>query len=513
MRYLFLDLAFDHRIKRAATRDSLSLVTLAMAIVMVGTGDITLLKRLRMAHGMSNPPNRYGAHMANHMALGLLFLGEGRFSLGNADASIACMLAAFYPHFPALSSDNRSFLPALRHLWVLAVEPRCIISRDVDSKEVVYLPMKIKIREENGATGVAHLVAPTLIPPVDRLQTIKIGTPRYWPFLLDVVNNPRHLSGLLQSQTLFVKRRTMFLSYNEDPRGSRSLFVRSGMATGDAATLDFPQLTDTTSHPASDVQHYINSHSNDITFTAFADRFCRADGVTEEEKVCNAFCHAALLDCIIQDKPHMLSSYLSLHRARIMNQKSRYFQLSQQDLVHLDDFYSKLFDRRFSGKAEGINRPALLRENAVSGALLTVDRKLRLAMQKPDAKKALRAYIYNTLTKIPGSHSRSGPSVGHPLKTISDPDVSRELAWYLQRHAVPYAPYFPALRELAVESLSKYGVRLPPDGIAGTDRMPELEQGIKLILHASITGLVRPFGSWSMESLDDVLHIWQSGPN
>jgi len=55
--------------------------------------------------------------------------------------------------------------------------------------------------------------------------------------LLDTKNQPLHRYALLRSQTLYVKRRTAFLSYTEDPRGSRSLFVRSGSSsTGDAAT-------------------------------------------------------------------------------------------------------------------------------------------------------------------------------------------------------------------------------------------------------------------------------------
>ena len=158
----------------------------------------------------------------------------------------------------------------------------------------------------------AGFIAPMLIPCLDLISTIKIDTPRYWPFLLDIANNVRYLNGLLYLQMLFAKRRAMFLSYMEDPKGSRSLFVRSRMAAGDAAKLDCPELNDTSSYPANDIQHYITSHSNDISFLAFADRLCRDDGLTSNEQVFNKFCHATLLDCIMQDKPQMLSLYLAL---------------------------------------------------------------------------------------------------------------------------------------------------------------------------------------------------------
>ena len=46
------DPPFIRRIKRAATGDGLSLVTLAMGMVIVGTGTLDCLERLHIAHGM-----------------------------------------------------------------------------------------------------------------------------------------------------------------------------------------------------------------------------------------------------------------------------------------------------------------------------------------------------------------------------------------------------------------------------------------------------------------------------
>jgi anaphase-promoting complex subunit 1 len=45
--------------------------------------------------------------MAINMALALLFLGGGKYSLKTDSLSIALMLCAFYPHFPVESNDNR----------------------------------------------------------------------------------------------------------------------------------------------------------------------------------------------------------------------------------------------------------------------------------------------------------------------------------------------------------------------------------------------------------------------
>jgi len=225
---------------------------------------------------------KYGVHVFTHMALSLLFLGGDRFTLGTSDMAIACMVTAFFPRFNHVSSDNRSFLQALRHLWVMAVEPRCLIARDVDTNEIVYLPVKISMKEGN-VVEQTQLISPTLIPDIDKLLSIRVDTPRYWPFYLDTAMHPRHKEALIRSQTLYVKRRTAFLSYTEDPRGSQSLFVRSGFS-GDSVTLDFPQVTDTKIHPAGDLSEFITSFSNNVLFLAFADHFSReSEGEPPEE--------------------------------------------------------------------------------------------------------------------------------------------------------------------------------------------------------------------------------------
>ncbi|THH30259.1 hypothetical protein EUX98_g3917 [Antrodiella citrinella] len=264
--------AFDHRIKRAAIRDGLNLISIALNMVMAGTGEINCLRRLRYSYGMYNQPIRYGTHVANHISLGLLFLGGGRFTLGTSDAAIACLITAFFPRFPQVSSDSKTYLQALRHLWVLAAEPRCLIARDVDTKEVVYLPVKIKVRDDSTEDGegvvATQMISPTLIPDLDKLLSIRVDTPRYWPFYLDVAHIKRHKAGLLRTQTLYVKRRTAFLSYMEDPKGSRSLFVRSGAKVGDGATLDFPHLVSTNDkgQAQSDLHQFIPSFSIDTFF-------------------------------------------------------------------------------------------------------------------------------------------------------------------------------------------------------------------------------------------------------
>ena len=76
----------------------LSTATITLAMVMSGTGDLDSFRLFRMT-----------GHKAFGAAIGLLFLGGGKCTLGNSPEDVAVLIAAFYPHFPILSSDNQSF--------------------------------------------------------------------------------------------------------------------------------------------------------------------------------------------------------------------------------------------------------------------------------------------------------------------------------------------------------------------------------------------------------------------
>nr|GAT42948.1 predicted protein [Mycena chlorophos] len=487
--------AFDQKIRRSAVRDGLNLISIALSMVMAGTGEISCLRRLRFAYGMYmtsmyHPSFKYGTHVATHMSLGLLFLGGGRFTLGTSDAAVACMVASFFPRAHQISSDNKSYLQALRHLWVMAVEPRCLIARDVETGEVVYLPVKISVNDGQ-EVGTTQLISPTLIPDLDKLAAIRIDTPRYWPFHFDTAKVPRHRDSLLRSQTLYVKRRTAFLSYTEDPRGSRSLFVRSRSATGEAATLDFPQLSETKIHPAGDLSEFITSFSNDTLFLAFADHLARDPGETDAERLLHAYSHANLLDSILQGKPQTLQAHLTVFRYRIMSPKSRYFQMYLQDLRFAADFYGKIYERRFSGRKENNFRIPLIRDSTVSGALYALDKQLDVIRAQPELLAALHQYAQ-----------------GDPVQCDEQPspNVSQYLAWYMLRNSVPVTTLLLILRDLARDAYRSCLVAPPPHGSSDG---PVLEQGIKEVLHATGTKLTTALGSgWSMRSLNEITPGW-----
>lgn len=100
-------------------------------------------------------------------------MGGGRYTLKTDSLSVALMLCAFYPHFPVDSNDNRFHLQAFRHLYVLASEPRLLLSKDVDTNEFCYVPIEVTLKENEHHDSYKYKqMAPCLLPELNRIQKV-----------------------------------------------------------------------------------------------------------------------------------------------------------------------------------------------------------------------------------------------------------------------------------------------------------------------------------------------------
>uniref|UniRef100_A0A8C0FJZ4 Anaphase-promoting complex subunit 1 n=1 Tax=Bubo bubo TaxID=30461 RepID=A0A8C0FJZ4_BUBBB len=207
----------------------LSVLLLSLAMVMAGSGNLKVLQLCRFMHKKTGGEMNYGFHLAHHMALGLLFLGGGRYSLSTSNSSIAALLCALYPHFPVHSTDNRYHLQALRHLYVLAAEPRLLTPVDVDTNTPCYALIEVTYKGTQWyAEATEELMAPTLLPELHLLKQIRVKGPRYWELLIDLSKGTNHLKSILsKGGVLYVKLRAGQLSYKEDPMGWRSLLAQT----------------------------------------------------------------------------------------------------------------------------------------------------------------------------------------------------------------------------------------------------------------------------------------------
>lgn len=174
-------LNYDAKLARNSVRNCQDVVSLSAAAVMAGTGDLALFRRLRSLHGRVDPDTPYGSHMATHMAIGMLFLGGGSYTLGTSDLAVAALLCAFYPIFPTTVLDNKCHLQAFRHFWVLAAEPRCLVPRDLDTRRPISIPINLTSQDGSSRT----INAPCLLPDPSNIVRIEILGPDHWPLVLD----------------------------------------------------------------------------------------------------------------------------------------------------------------------------------------------------------------------------------------------------------------------------------------------------------------------------------------
>lgn len=310
------------RARRLGVRACCDAIVLAVAAVMAGTGEIHTLRRLRVLHGQVAEGVPFGTHMSTHMAIGLLFLGGGRYTLSTSPAATAALLCALWPAMPSSSGDNRAHIQAARHLWVLATEPRCLVARDIETEERVILPVKIRTGAggNDGGGGEIAVIAPTLVPELEGIEVIAADSPRYWPVTLPIGTSARHRAAFVRDRTLFVKRRHGHLPYKADPRGTKGLFSRPGVETG-AVVFDSGRSGELVEpdamqqRPDDPMVGFMAEHDAIATTRHLCRRTASVPTPADDSSDARfaAFHRTTLLECLSLDKgPSALAAYRSV---------------------------------------------------------------------------------------------------------------------------------------------------------------------------------------------------------
>ncbi|ERS98820.1 hypothetical protein HMPREF1624_04010 [Sporothrix schenckii ATCC 58251] len=216
---------FDAQMARSGARMCLDVLALSSATVMAGTGDLVVLRRLRALHGGDDAHTTYGSHLAAHLAIGTLFLGSGTTTFGNSNLAVAALLVAFYPIFPKSIQDNGSHLQAFRHFWVLATEPRCLVTKDMATGQPISVPILIYLRPSalslnrpsaSGAPSTAppsetilRRQTPCLLPPLDDILTIRTDASAqgFWDLEVAFAKDPSLKAAFQADQNLYLRRR------------------------------------------------------------------------------------------------------------------------------------------------------------------------------------------------------------------------------------------------------------------------------------------------------------------
>uniref|UniRef100_A0A8C4RIV1 Anaphase-promoting complex subunit 1 n=1 Tax=Erpetoichthys calabaricus TaxID=27687 RepID=A0A8C4RIV1_ERPCA len=347
----------------------LSVILLSLSMVMAGTGDLTVLQFCRFLHKKTGGEMNYGFHMAHHMSLGLLFLGGGRYTLSTSNSAIAALLCALYPHFPAHSTDNRYHLQALRHLYVLAAEPRLLVPVDVDTNTPCYALLEITYKETQWyKETTVERMAPTLLPELHLLKQVRVKGPRYWELTIDVSNGTSHLQVILSKDgILYVKLRAGQLSYKDDPRGWQSL------------------LAQTISHRNPEVRSFkpeaISAFTSDPALLLFAEYFCKNTSLLY-------YSPSILYECVTQETPGNSANIYS-HRPGMFIEQTSFCTISTFDFWQIKLVFefcnSKILENR-------------LRQTTGKGLLINSE---FLPVIKCAIDNTLDQCIFNSLVSLP----------------------------------------------------------------------------------------------------------------
>lgn len=320
----------------------LNSLSLAIAIVAAGSGDLTvlrLLRRLRKRHGPALRELRYGTHMATHMAIGFLFMGGGCQTFGTSNGAVAALLSSVYHRFPNNGRDNRYHLQALRHMYVLAVEPRCIEARDVDTNEPCRVALRLGLSQERGEEWPSEifLTAPCLVPHCGIIDSVEVVSERYWPKVVRIPL-PKNNEGWYSRtgrHVLYVKRRAGCLPYTLDPTGSKGMLVRSFASIKKSSSNDSD----------ANIAHLVCAFHADPSLLAFVRHFCNDRNLPESK---SKMYGEILFDCLLQNSPEAVLLYMRVDNAASSVTLAKPCPASIGSLNLLSEYSVAVRDREFS---------------------------------------------------------------------------------------------------------------------------------------------------------------------
>ncbi|XP_065560963.1 anaphase-promoting complex subunit 1-like isoform X3 [Artemia franciscana] len=291
---------------RATIETALNVMVLSLAMIMAGTGDLEVLRlcrhlrsRVGFHGGASSSSVTYGSHMATHLALGLLFLGGGRLSLSTSNEAIAALICAIYPKFPNHSNDNRYHLQALRHLYVIAAEPRLLLPRDLATSNDCSVQLRVYLKDTSHYSKVSYyLKAPCLLPELSSLRKVSIEDENFWTIDFERNKNWPYLKKVVEQGYLYVKRK---VGGSLNPR-TLNLFFGSKLPVWGVTPVMLQELLKDTA---------LSNLSKYLLQSSVGEYFWKKGQTDMEKKIVQMYTFA-IYRCVVDEKLDLLPSFLTM---------------------------------------------------------------------------------------------------------------------------------------------------------------------------------------------------------
>lgn len=211
-------------------------LVIAASLVVVGSGNLSLLQRLRIlygrVHGIQHVPSSvYCLQAGVSQAMGILFLGGGQYSLDTSRRSIA-FLAISCGMLTCAGADMVKW-QILRFFWAFAARPSALVIRDVDTKEL--LEVEAHVKSELGT----QLVRTPCSIPLDT-KSIEVINPQYLSIGIDITESS-------QVSKLFERTRTIYLQ-------------KQPYSTKDLSLVDFLDKKGAKMHSAVQILEYMSQN-------------------------------------------------------------------------------------------------------------------------------------------------------------------------------------------------------------------------------------------------------------
>eukprot|EP00466_Bigelowiella_natans_P020153 jgi/Bigna1/69308/fgenesh1_pg.8_\ len=380
-------------VERGVLEACIATTASALGMVMAGTGNLDTLRILRAARTMVDAKSSFGTHQTVHMAIGLLFLGGGQLTLSSTPEATAALLCAFFPRYSMHPGDNRYYLQALRHLYVVAVEPRCIQCVDVNTGQPCYVPIDLILandgddvsEEKKGQGGgeskfiassttspsssstkgkitgrasassssssaissirnnrTLRVVAPCLLPPFHSVKTLKVSSPKFWPINLHLRGDGDLLKMLKRKQlVLCVKRKEPHL---RDDDGTPAIGVMTNFSSSSSTTSSSAAAAAAAAAAVNEDNHGIAGQSTSRLFKKFRDHFSTRGAEGRIGRICGEIGK----ECEVEERILALPSYVSIASLLdgLLSQKQQ--QQQQQPEQHGNGGMLDLWNLRLS---------------------------------------------------------------------------------------------------------------------------------------------------------------------
>ncbi|CAX44316.1 Anaphase-Promoting Complex/Cyclosome (APC/C) largest subunit, putative [Candida dubliniensis CD36] len=231
-------LNYDQKIAYKGCINLQNILALCASIIMAASGDLEVFRRLRVLHNDTNKKMGFGCFMAINTALGFLFLGGGQYAFDSSPFAIACLVTSLYPIYPTENSEYEIHLQALRHFWALAIQPRCLIVRDISTGRPCKIPISINMK--NGS--VIESISPCLLPDINDILTLKTNSSAHFEVVLDFSLNSEVLEKFMQSLTLYVEKSNNYTVLKPNVRSILSNYSRRVKPDEDTTNFSSLQL-------------------------------------------------------------------------------------------------------------------------------------------------------------------------------------------------------------------------------------------------------------------------------